>query len=129
MLDCKTFYSIPNWLDLERLRLPIIVSGRKPACWHYGEIDHLSAVCSGKKAPEKHDHDPCTFLPVKANYEKEAHVVSPTVRALAPETAGNKNPNSPLSRTGITEDSKAEFLRQNPTCGSSIPKVVSGGHQ
>ena len=27
MLDAKTFYSIPNWLDVEERRLPVIVSG------------------------------------------------------------------------------------------------------
>ena len=32
MLDAKTFYSIPNWLDVEGRRLPVIVFGRKPAC-------------------------------------------------------------------------------------------------
>ncbi len=45
MLDAKTFFSVPNWLDVEGRRLPVIVSGRKPACWHCGEIGHLSAVC------------------------------------------------------------------------------------
>ena len=53
MLDAKTFYSVPN-------RLPVIVSGRKPACWHCGEIGHLSAVCPGKKAPKKPDQNPGT---------------------------------------------------------------------
>ena len=55
MLDVKTFYSVPNWLEVEGRRLPVIVSGRKPACWHCGEIGHLSAVCPGKKAPKKPD--------------------------------------------------------------------------
>ena len=53
MLDAKTFYSVPNWLEVEGRRLPVIISGRKPACWHSGEIGHLSAVCPGKKAPKK----------------------------------------------------------------------------
>ena len=57
MLDAKTFFSVPNWLDVEGRRLPVIVSGRKPACWHSGEIGHLSAVCPGKKAPKKPDKD------------------------------------------------------------------------
>ena len=53
MLDAKTFYSVPNWLDVEGRRLPVIVSRRKPTCWHCGEIGHLSAVCPGKKRPRK----------------------------------------------------------------------------
>ena len=86
MLDMKTFYSVPNWLEVEGRRLPVIVSGRKPACWHCGEIGHLSAVCPGKKAPKKPDHKPGTLSPVvKTNTEKEAPVVSPT-------PAGKKNP-------------------------------------
>ena len=86
MLDMKTFYSVPNWLEVEGRRLPVIVSGRKPACWHCGEIGHLSAVCPGKKAPKKPDHKHDTLSPVvKINTEKEAPVVSPT-------PAGKKNP-------------------------------------
>ena len=90
MLDMKTFYSVPNWLEVEGRRLPVIVSGRKPACWHCGEIGHLSAVCPGKKAPKKPDHKQDTLSPVvKINTEKEAPVVSPT-------PAGKKKPPLPL---------------------------------
>ena len=64
MLDVKTFYSVPNWLDVEGRRLPVIVSGRKPAYWHCGEIGHLSAVSLGKKAPKKPDQNPGTLPPV-----------------------------------------------------------------
>ena len=78
MLDVKTFYSIPNWLDVEGRRLPVIISGRKPACWHSSEIGHLSAVCPGKKAPKKPDQNPGTLPPVSTNNEKEAPVVVPT---------------------------------------------------
>ena len=46
MIDVKTFYSLPNWL-------PVIVTGRKPACWHCGETSHLSVICPGKKTPLK----------------------------------------------------------------------------
>ena len=91
MLDMKTFYSVPNWLEVEGRRLPVIVSGRKPACWHCGEIGHLSAVCPGKKAPKKPDHKHDTLSPVvKSNTEKEAPVVSPT-------PAGKKKPTPPSS--------------------------------
>ena len=104
MLDMKTFYSVPNWLEVEGRRLPVIVSGRKPACWHCGEIGHLSAVCPGKKAPKKPDHKPGTLSPVvKSNPEKEAPVVSPT-------PAGKKNPTPPSSPTVNSEEAKAEWL-------------------
>ena len=63
MLDVKT-YSVPNWLDVGGHRLPVIVSGRKLACWYSGEIGHLSAVCPGKKAPKKIDQNPGTLPPV-----------------------------------------------------------------
>ena len=53
MLDVKTFYSVPNWLEVEGCRLPVIVSGRRPACWHCGEIGHLFGVFPGKKASKK----------------------------------------------------------------------------
>ena len=104
MLDMKTFYSVPNWLEVEGRRLPVIVSGRKPACWHCGEIGHLSAVCPGKKAPKKPDHKPGTLSPVvKNNSEKEAPVVSPT-------PAGKKNPTPPSSPTVNSDEAKAEWL-------------------
>ena len=104
MLDMKTFYSVPNWLEVEGRRLPVIVSGRKPACWHCGEIGHLSAVCPGKKAPKKPDHNHDTLSPVvKINTEKEAPVVSPT-------PAGKKNPTPPSSPTVNSEEAKAEWL-------------------
>ena len=104
MLDMKTFYSVPNWLEVEGRRLPVIVSGRKPACWHCGEIGHLSAVCPGKKAPKKPDHKPGTLSPVvKSNTEKEAPVVLPT-------PAGKKTPTPPSSPTVNSEEAKAEWL-------------------
>ena len=104
MLDMKTFYSVPNWLEVEGRRLPVIVSGRKPTCWHCGEIGHLSAVCPGKKAPKKPDHKHDTLSPVvKSNTEKEAPVVSPT-------PAGKKNSTPPSSPTVNSEEAKAEWL-------------------
>ena len=89
-------------------QLPIIVSDRKPACWHCGEIGPLSAVCPWKKAQKKPDQNPDTLPPVKANDKKEARVVSPTVRTSTPDTAGDKPPTSPLSSAATTEESKAE---------------------
>ena len=70
MLDVNTFYSVPNWLEVEGRRLPVIVSGMKPACWHCGEIGHLSAVCPGKMAPKKPDQKLGTLPPVVSNTEK-----------------------------------------------------------
>ena len=84
MLDAKTFYSVPNWLDVEGRRLLVIISRRKPVCWHCSEIGHLSAVCPGKKAPKKPNQNPGTLPPVVTNTEKEAPIVSPT-------SAGKKN--------------------------------------
>ena len=78
MLDVKTFYSVPNWLDVEGRRLPVIVSGQKPASWHCGEIGHLSAVCPGKKALKKPDWNPGILPPVLTNNKKEAPIVSTT---------------------------------------------------
>ena len=50
MIDVKTFYSLPNWLDLEGRTLPVIVTSRKLACWYCGQTDHLSAIFPGKKS-------------------------------------------------------------------------------
>ena len=97
MLDVKTCYSVPNWLDVEGRSLPVIVSGRKPACWHCGEIGHLSAICPGR-SPEKARPE---FPPVSTNNEKEAPVVSPTSAGITPP---------PLSSTVSTEESGAEWL-------------------
>ena len=104
MLDAKTFFSVPNWLDVEGRRLPVIVSGRKPACWHSGEIGHLSAVCPGKKAPKKPDKDAGTPPPVgKNNDKKEAPVVSPTSAAIISLTP-------PTSSTVSSEEAGGEWL-------------------
>ena len=103
MLDVKTFYSVPNWLEVEGHRLPVIFSGRKPACWHCGEIGHLSTVCLGKKALKKPDQKLGTLPPVVSNTEKEAPVVSPT-------SAGIKKNPPPSSPTVNTEESGAEWL-------------------
>ena len=125
MLEAKT-YSVPNWLDVEGSRRPVIFFGRKPTSWHCSEIGHLSAVCPEKKAPKKLDQNPSTLPPVSTNNEKEAPVVSPT-------SAGIKNPTPPLSSTVSTEESGAEWLtvgkrwEEDPTCGSSLPKVVQVG--
>ena len=81
----------------------MIVSGRKPACWHCGEIGHLSAVCPGKKAPKKPDQNPGTLPPVVTNSKKEAPVVSPT-------SAGKKSPTPTTSSTVSSEEAGAEWL-------------------
>ena len=129
MLDAKTFYSVPNWLDVEGRRLPVIVSGRKPACWHCGEIGHLSAVCLGKKASKKPDQNPGTHPPVVTNNEKkEAPVVSPT-------SAATKSPTPPTSSMVSSEEAGGRVAdcgkrwEEDPTSGSSFPKVDPGGHQ
>ena len=50
MLDAKTFYSVPKWLEVEGRRLPVIVSGRKPALWRgWSPLRSLS----GEEGPEK----------------------------------------------------------------------------
>ena len=124
MLDAKT-YSVPNWLDVEGRRLLVIVSVRKPACWHCSVIGHLSAVCSGKKALKKPDQNPGTLPPVVTNTEKEAPVVSPT-------STGKKNLTPSSSSTVSSEESGAEWLtvgKGGSEVGSSLPKVVPGGHQ
>ena len=104
MLDAKTFYSVPNWLEVEGRRLPVIVSGKKPTCWHCGEIGHLSTVCPGKKAPKKPDQKLGTLPPVVSDTEKEAPVVSPTPAGII------KKPTPPSSPTVNTEVSGAEWL-------------------
>ena len=104
MLDVKTFYSVPNWLEVEGRRLPVIVSGRKLARWHCGEIGYLFAVCPGKKASKKPDQKLVTLPPVVSNTEKEAPVVSHTSAGI------KKNPLSlRLLRLNI-EESGAEWL-------------------
>ena len=52
MINSKAFF-FAKWLDLEGRRLLVIVTGKKLACWHWGEIGYLSANCLGKKAPGK----------------------------------------------------------------------------
>ena len=90
MLNSKSF-SIPNWLDLEGYRLPVIVTRRKPTCWHSGEIGHLSAICPGKKASlKKPNHSRNAPPPVAAKGEKEVHVILPTVRTSGPNLIGEK---------------------------------------
>lgn len=34
VIDCKAFNAIPNWLDMDDWKLPVIVSERRPACWY-----------------------------------------------------------------------------------------------
>ena len=126
----KTFYSVPNWLEVEGRRLPVIVSGRKPACWHCGEIGHLSAVCPGKKAPKKPDHKPGTLSPVVKNNDRKGGS-----RSLAHTSGIKKTPLSlrPLRLTPTRR--RAEWLtvgkggRKLQPAGSSLPKVVPGGHR
>ena len=85
ILDSTTFYSIPNWLDLEGCRLPVIVTGRKSACWHYDEIGHLFMVCLGKKTPQKipdrmQNNQPTGLV----NGKMEVPIVLPAGKVLSP---------------------------------------------
>lgn len=52
MVNHKFFNTIPNWIDINVQKLPVIVSERKPVCWHCAEAGHLSAVCLGKMTTE-----------------------------------------------------------------------------
>ena len=65
---------------------------------------------SRKKALKKPDQNPGTLPPVIANDEKEAVVVSPTVRASESETAGKQSSTSPLSSTATIKESRVEWL-------------------
>ena len=68
----------------------------------------LSRGLPRKKTLKKPDQNPGTLRPVKANDEKEAQVVSLTVRASVLDSAGDKPPTSPLSSAATTEESKVE---------------------
>ena len=114
MIDHKTFYSIPNWLDLDGRKLPIIVIGRKPMCWRCGLIGHLSAKCPGKKAPSTApDHIRNPLSPSTAKEKKEAPAVSPTVRTTVPAPVGESHSSPPSPSTPSvtpTEESKGKWL-------------------
>ena len=44
--------AIPNTLDIGgRMKVPVIVMGRKPVCWVCGVAGHISATCQGKAPP------------------------------------------------------------------------------
>ena len=118
MLDAKTVYSVPNRLDVEGQRLPVTVSGCKSACWHCGEIGHLSAVCLGKKALKKPDQNPSTLPPVLTNIEKEAPIVLSTLTRI-------KTPTTPLSSTATTKEAGVEWL----TVGKGGRKIQPVGPQ
>ena len=56
MINVKTFYSIPNWLDMEGHRLAVIVTRRKPDCGHFWKTSHQSTIFPEKKIPLKTPH-------------------------------------------------------------------------
>lgn len=41
MLDQKAFISFPKSLEVERQKMPVIKTSRKPTCWKCGETGHL----------------------------------------------------------------------------------------
>lgn len=53
MVSCKAFNDIHNWIYIDGKKLSVIVSERKPVCWHCGETGHCSAVCPCKKTSER----------------------------------------------------------------------------
>ena len=128
MLDIKTFYSVPNWLDVEGRMLTVIASGRKRSCWHCSDIGHLFAVCPEKKAPKKPDQNPGTLPSVLINNEKEAPT---SVGIKTPTPAGRKiQPLGPHSwkssqmDTNSSPHSQSDKYHQFLLCPiNKIPKV------
>lgn len=52
LLNKETYYKIPYYIEAENEKLPIVVAGRRPACWICGEVGHLTYTCPKKqKAP------------------------------------------------------------------------------
>ena len=81
-------YSVPNWLDVEGRRLPVIVSGRKPACWHCGEIVTSPQFAQGRRPRRSPTRIPAP--PTCWNKQREKG----GSRSLA-HFSGNKKPHSP----------------------------------
>ena len=129
MLDFKTFHSIPNWLDVNGERIPMIISGRKPACWRCSQVGHLSAACPGKKDPKKHPVTTQDSLPPnKATVRKEAPVVSPAVGTQNPLGVGvqvEAPPPSESKSLTTTKKAEGEWL----TVGKGGRKVQPAGPQ
>lgn len=69
MMNRKAFNDIPNWLDVNGQKIPVIVSGRKPAYWHCGEKCYLSTK---KTTVDHQDVIPCITL----QQQKEKGAVS-----------------------------------------------------
>ena len=90
MIDSKTFYSIPNWLDLEGHRVLVVIE-KKPAYWHCGEIGHLYANCQRKKVPVTAPDRMRNPLPTTmAKGKKEAPVVLSAVGTTVLASIGGK---------------------------------------
>ena len=102
-------YPILNWLDLEGRRLRVIVTGRKTAYWHCGEMGHLSAICPGKKVPQKTpDHIQNAPPPATAKSKTEAPIVSPAVGTLNPGTIREKNRTFHPETSNLVADDKSK---------------------
>ena len=82
ILNCKSFNSITNWLDLEGCRVPVIVTGRKPVCWYCGGDWSTFRNLPGEEGPVEKYPTKVGISPhqSKAKGKKVAPVVSPTAR-------------------------------------------------
>ena len=94
ILDVKT-YSIPNWLDVEGRRLPIIVSGRKPACWHCGEIVTSPQFAQGRR-PEKARPKPLYPLSCRCEWRKGGSCSLAHSQSNGPRIGWEAIPHSPF---------------------------------
>lgn len=45
MLCRQAFDTIPRMLDIEGRMLPVIVLGRRPACWKCGQMYYMATLC------------------------------------------------------------------------------------
>ena len=127
MIDCKTFYPIPNWQDLEGRTLSVKMAGRKLACWLYDEYGHLSANCSEKVSEKVSGRIRNLLSPSIAKSKKEAPVVMPVVRTKVLVLVGEKI--SSLTSSGISPLLKIKVMETTKKSKRSWLTVRKSGRE
>lgn len=119
MIDQEALTSIPNSLEIGGKYYPVIVTGRKPACWKCGVIGYLTPFCPVK----------ASGVPPKPDTPRADTTSStaPVICLYAADTGGEKAPVGSLPDLTFPAKKKVEQKQEWQAVGRARGKLHAAG--
>ena len=86
-LNESAFKKVPYYIEANGEKLPVVVAGRRPACWICNEVGHLTFTCPTRIKPAQPNpkNRVLEHLTPKAAADKKTSSSKPTAETVTPE--------------------------------------------